>query len=170
MMKVIDHVINLVNVLVNVLTDPHVLVVVADMVQAKPHGHLAILLALKPMLQNLIKVTEPHGVMIIVPPPQLLEVVVIKVEILVQKDNLQDIKVVRHVNQDNLLVTKDEHQENQDNLLVTKDEHQENQDNLLVIKVVHQENQDSPLVTKEKDLATKAEITRLKSVILKFIF
>ena len=156
MMKMIDHVTNLVNVLVNVPMDLRVPVVVADMVQVKPHAHLAILPALKPMLQNLIKVTEPHGVMIIVPPPQLLEVVVIKVEILVQKDNLQDIKVVRHVNQDNLLVTKDEHQENQDNLLV--------------IKVVHQENQDSPLVTKEKDLATKAEITRLKSVILKFIF
>ena len=170
MMKVIAHVINLVNVLVNVLTDPHVLVVVADMAQVKLHGHLAILPALKPMLQNLIKVTEPHGVMIIVPPPQLLEVVVIKGEILVQKDNPQDIKVVHHVNQDNLLATKVVRHVNQDNLQDIKVVHHVNQDNLQDIKVVHHVNQDSPLVTKEKDLATKAEITRLKSVILNFIF
>jgi hypothetical protein len=170
MTKVIDHVINLVNVLVNVPMDLRVPVVVADMAQVKPHAHLAILPVLKPMLQNLIKVTEPHGVMIVVPHPQVLEAVVIKGEILVQKDNLQDIKVVRHVNQDNPLVTKDAHQENQDNLLVIKVAHQENQDNLLVTKAARHVNLDNLRVTKEKDLATKAEIIPLKNVILKFIF
>jgi hypothetical protein len=161
MTKVIDHVINLVNVLVNVPMDLRVPVVVVAMDLVKPHGHLAILQArnlvnLNHIHLNLIKVIEPHVVMIVVPHSQVLEVVVIKGEILVQKDNLQDIKVVPHVNQDNLRVTKVVHQEIQDNLRATK--------------VVHLENQDNLLVTKEKDLATKAETIPLKSVILKFIF
>jgi hypothetical protein len=176
MMKVIDHVIHLVNDLVNVSTgDRLALVVVVAMDLVKPHGHLAILQArnlvnLNHIHLNLIKVIEPHVVMIVVPHPQVLEAVVIKGEILVQKDNLQDIKVVRHVNQDNPLVTKDAHQENQDNLLVIKVAHQENQDNLLVTKAARHVNLDNLRVTKEKDLATKAEIIPLKNVILKFIF
>jgi hypothetical protein len=176
MTKVIDQGINLVNDLVNVPTgDRLALVVVVAMDLVKPHGHLAILQArnlvnLNHIHLNLIKVIEPHVVMIVVPHSQVLEVVVIKGEILVQKDNLQDIKVVPHVNQDNLRVTKVVHLENQDNLRVTKVVHLENQDNLRVTKAVHLENQDNLQVTKEKDLATKAETIPSKSVILKFIF
>ena len=176
MTKVIDQGINLVNDMVNVPTgDRLALVVVVAMDLVKPHGHLAILQArnlvnLNHIHLNLIKVIEPHVVMIVVPHPQVLEVVVIKDEILVQKDNLQDIKVVPHVNQDNLRVTKVVHLENQDNLRVTKVVHLENQDNLRVTKAVHLENQDNLQVTKEKDLATKAETIPSKSVILKFIF
>lgn len=146
MMKVIVHVIHLVNVLDNVRMDLHGPVVGA-MALVKPHGHLVILqvrnlVNLSLIYLNLIKVIEPHVGMIADRHPRVVVAVVIKVE--------------PHENQDNHLVIKVEPHGNQDNHLVTK-----------VVTLVKKENL---LATKEKEQAIKAEITPLKNAILKFIF
>ena len=155
MMKAIDHVTNPGNDLDNAHMDHRVQVDV-DMDQVKPQPRLEIQAVLIQMDLNLMKVRVLLGVMIIVPHRQLLDLVVIKVEIL--------------VNQANLLVTKVEHHVNQVSLLVTKVEHHENQVNPLVTKVATLVKMENHLVMKEKDQAIKAEIIPLKSVILNLFF
>jgi hypothetical protein len=141
MMKAIAHVINLVNDLANALMDRRV-PADGDTDRVKPQLHLAILLVLALMAQNLMKAHDHHVAMII--------------DLHLPVRARVDIKVETPVNQANRLVIKDERQENQVNRLDTKGE-------------IHVKADLHP-TTKVKNQAIKAEIVPLRSVILNYFF